>query len=222
MIGGPGKPTTIHHERVERTTPVRPIPLDWWDYPQARRRILPLGRRDGGPGLPRGSPRPSHGGRPRPPVRFGPRSDLPHRSTPRRPIDPFSASSSGRFLPRTSRVSGHAGGISLYEIARAIHVTGNRLNGFVRWLHRFAVRPDSTDGQGSPSPCVLNCVAPLPLSSRPAPQGGRESEESPGLRPGPRLNGLRTAVPAHRQVVPGLRDSLSRAPTFAGARIGIP
>ena len=35
------------------------------------------------------------------------------------------------------------GGVSLYEMARALHVTGNRRNAFVRWLHRFAIRPET-------------------------------------------------------------------------------
>ena len=41
MIGGPGKPTTVHHCRVERTTPLDPLPLSWWAYPRAQLRILP-------------------------------------------------------------------------------------------------------------------------------------------------------------------------------------
>ena len=34
------------------------------------------------------------------------------------------------------------GGISLYEMARALHITRNRRNTFVRWINRFAVRPE--------------------------------------------------------------------------------
>jgi len=41
MIGGPGKPATLHHERAERTAPIDPLPLSWWDYPRARLRLLP-------------------------------------------------------------------------------------------------------------------------------------------------------------------------------------
>ena len=33
------------------------------------------------------------------------------------------------------------GGVSLYEMARAVHITGSRRNAFIRWLHRFAVPP---------------------------------------------------------------------------------
>ena len=38
----------------------------------------------------------------------------------------------------------YVGGISLYEIARAVHATGTRRNALVRWLNRFAVRPKAT------------------------------------------------------------------------------
>ena len=144
MIGGPGKPTTVHHERVERTMPLRPLPLDWWDYPQARRRILPLGGRDealaflgdllglhmaGVPG------RPSASG-------LEAMFRTAHPSASDRSIlrQLFGALPSAHFKSLRTR-----GGISLYEMARAIHVTGNRRNAFVRWLHRFAVRPASTD-----------------------------------------------------------------------------
>ena len=144
MIGGPGKPVTIHHERVERTAPLRPLPLDWWDYPQARRRILPPGGRDEAlaylgdllglhmAGVP---------GRPSP-------SDLDamfrtaHPSALDRSIlrELFGALPAPHFKSLRTR-----GGISLYEMARAIHASGNRRNAFVRWLHRFAVPPASTD-----------------------------------------------------------------------------
>lgn len=42
MIGGPGKPPTVHHCRVERTTPLDPLPLSWWAYPRAQLRQTPL------------------------------------------------------------------------------------------------------------------------------------------------------------------------------------
>ena len=42
-MGGPGKPTTIHYCRAERTTPLSPLPLSWWDYPRARERPQPPG-----------------------------------------------------------------------------------------------------------------------------------------------------------------------------------
>ena len=144
MIGGPGKPVTIHHERIERTAPLRPLPLAWWDHPQARRRILPPGGRDeamaylgdllglhmaGVPG------RPSAPG-------LAAMFRTPHPSPADRSIlrQLLGALPAPRFKSLRTR-----GGITLYEMARAIHVTGNRRNAFVRWLHRFAVRPPSTD-----------------------------------------------------------------------------
>lgn len=144
MIGGPGKPTTVHHERVERTTPLRPLPLDWWDYPQARRRILPLGGRDEALaylGDLLGLHMAGVAGRPSP-AGLEAMFRTAHPSPSDRAIlrEFFGALPSPHFKSLRTR-----GGISLYEMARAIHVTGNRRNAFVRWLHRFAVRPGSAD-----------------------------------------------------------------------------
>ena len=147
MIGGPGKPITIHYERVERTAPLRPLPLAWWDYPQARRRILPPGGRDEATaylgdllglhmaGVPN---RPSAPG-------LAAIFRTSHPAPPDREIlrQLFGALPAPRFKRLRT-----LGGISLYEMARAIHVSGNRRNAFVRWLHRFAVRPPSTDARG--------------------------------------------------------------------------
>lgn len=146
MIGGPGKPTTIHYQRVERTMPLRPLPLDWWDYPQARRRILPLGGRDealaylgdllglhmaGVPGRPAAAELQAM---------FRTAHPTPADQSILRQL--FGALPAPHFKNLRTR-----GGISLYEMARAIHVTGNRRNAFVRWLHRFAVCPDSTNAR---------------------------------------------------------------------------
>lgn len=146
MIGGPGKPITIHCERVERTAPLRPLPLAWWDYPQARRRILPPGGRDEATAY------------------LGDLLGLHMAGVPNRPSAPGLAaifrashpSQSDREIlrqlfgalpaPRFKRLR-TLGGIWLYEMARAIHVSGNRRNAFIRWLHRFAVRPPSTDAR---------------------------------------------------------------------------
>ena len=48
MIGGPGKPTTIHRTWPERTTLLDPLPLSWCAYPRAQLRILPPGGRPQG------------------------------------------------------------------------------------------------------------------------------------------------------------------------------
>ena len=140
MIGGPGKPTTIHYCRAERTTPISPLPLSWWDYPRARERPQPPGgqpaahaylddlsgihlagiaNRPSGRSLARlfRSPRPS----------AADRDTLAHL---------FGAVTATRFNRLTT-----LGGISLYELARALHAAGTRRADLVRWINQFAVPP---------------------------------------------------------------------------------
>ena len=102
MIGGPGKPITVHHcERAERTTPLDPLPLSWWAYPRAQLRILPAGRATGRPRIPCRSLRPLPRGHCKPPRRppsrphvplqpsVGPRSSDLHASPERRHSPPL-------------------------------------------------------------------------------------------------------------------------------------
>ena len=142
MIGGPGKPITIHHERVERTTPLDPLPLSWWDYPRARLRVLPPGGQEAAYSYLRD-------------LAGAHLAGVPNRPTPQRlawmfhspdlsPADRdilaqlFGALPAPRFKSLRT-----LGGISLYEMARALHITGNRRNAFVRWINSFAVRPET-------------------------------------------------------------------------------
>ena len=140
MIGGPGKPTTLHHCRVERTTPLEPLPLSWWAYPRARLRILPPGGRPAahsyladlsGAHLAGVLNRPG-----------GPQLARWFRSTRLSDADRailghlFGAVPSPRFKRLRT-----LGGISLYEMARALHATRTRRADLVRWINRFARRP---------------------------------------------------------------------------------
>ena len=143
MIGGPDKPATVHYERAERTTPLHPLPLSWWDYPWARRSILPPGGEDtpfaflddlagihlagvagrpGGPDLARMF-RASR-------LSTGDRAVLAHL---------FGAITAERFKELRP-----LGGISFYQLARALHRAGTRRADLVRWINRFAVRPTSS------------------------------------------------------------------------------
>lgn len=144
MIGGPGKPTTVHHCRAERTMPLDPLPLPWWDYPRARVRVLPPG-----------GPQAAHdfladlsglhlaGIANRPSGRALSRL---FRSARLAPADLailthlFGAVSAARFMELR-----YLGGVSLYEIARAVHATDTRRHDLVRWINRFAVRPKPND-----------------------------------------------------------------------------
>ena len=140
MIGGTGKPTTIHYTDPVHTTLLDPLPLSWWAYPRARLRILPPG------GIPA-----AHGyladlsgahlagvlNRP-----SGARLAQLFRSPALLEADRgilahlFGAITGPRFYRlRTD------GAVSLYEMARALHATRTRRGDLVRWINRFAVRP---------------------------------------------------------------------------------
>ncbi len=141
MIGGPGKPTTVHSYRAERTTPLDPLPLSWWDYPRARLHLLPPGGEQaarafladlagahlaGVPNRPGGS-------------RLGRMFRSSRLSGPDRAI---LAQLFGAVPPPRFKELRTLGGISLYEIARALHATRTRRADLVRWINRFAVRPE--------------------------------------------------------------------------------
>ena len=145
MIGGPGKPITIHYERAERTTPLEPLPLSWWDHPRARLRILPPGGHQAALSYLHDLAGAHLAGVPnRPPARdlaiiF--RSPNPSRADRDVLRQLLAALPAPRFKSLRT-----LGGVSLYEMAQAVHVTESRRNAFIRWLHRFAV-PLEPDGQ---------------------------------------------------------------------------
>ncbi len=145
MIGGPGKPITVHYERAERTTPLEPLPLSWWDHPRARLRILPPGGHQAALSYLHDLAGAHLAGVPnRPPAQdlaiiF--RSPNPSRADRDVLRQLLAALPAPRFKSLRT-----LGGVSLYEMAQAVHVTGSRRNAFIRWLHRFAV-PPKADGQ---------------------------------------------------------------------------
>lgn len=140
MIGGPGKPITIHYTDPVHHTLLHPLPLSWWAYPRAQLRILPPGgpsaahayladlsgahlagvlNRPGGARLARLFRSTA--------LSDAARAVLRHL---------FGAITAARFYRlRTD------GGVSLYELARALHATRTRRGDLVRWINRFAVRP---------------------------------------------------------------------------------
>lgn len=143
MIGGAGKPTTIHYCRAERATPVDPLPLSRWDYRRARLRILPPGGQPAahayladlsGLYLAGIADRPT-----------GPRLARMFRSTdlsdPDRPI--LTHLLNAVTAPRFFSLRG-LGGISLYEMARALHATRTRRADLVGWINQFARQADFT------------------------------------------------------------------------------
>ena len=158
MIGGPGLPITIHYERAERTTPLVPLPLSCWDHPRARLRLLPPGGHPAALSYLRDLAGAHLAGVPNRPsaqdLAFMFRSPQRSRSPTGRDKSmvcrPWPLAAADREVLRQLLAALPAprfkslrtlGSITLYEMARAVHLTGNRRNAFIRWLHRFAVLP---------------------------------------------------------------------------------
>ncbi len=140
LVGGAGKPLTVHHTLPEVHAKPRPLPLSWFDHPRRRARTLPPGGIEEAHIFFRSL---SHGylagHRDRP---SGPRLRR-HFQSPELSGLPLSlvwhvlACVRGSDLNRLLAY----GGLSLYEIARAVHLTDVRRASVTRWINQFAVRP---------------------------------------------------------------------------------
>ena len=149
LIGGPGKPLTLIARPVERLLRLKPMPLEWFDYPQARRAWLGAAdegtvRRErnqyleevilsnlaGFPNRPTASELSSW-------IRS------PGCSSPRwgALYNIFENISSGQCARMLSR--GH---FSVYEVARIIILSEARAPDVIGWLHQFAVDPRQSAG----------------------------------------------------------------------------
>jgi len=166
MIGGPGKPATLHHERAERTAPIDPLPLSWWDYPRARLRLLPPGGQQAAYSYLRDLAGAHLAGVPNRPsaLRLAAMFRFPRLSLADRDI---LAQLFGALPPPRFKSLRTLGGVSLYEMARALHVTRNRRNAFVRWINQFAVRPDTVLEPFSPASVCSLAVHKEPVAIRP-------------------------------------------------------
>ena len=140
LIGGDGKPPTVHHVRPEVHARLRPLPLIWFDHPRRRTRTLPPGGIEEAHLFFRSL---SHGylagHRDRP---AGPRLRRHFRSpelsgVPLSLVRHVLGGIRGFDLNRLLA----SGGLSLYEIARAIHLADTRRALVTRWINQFAVRP---------------------------------------------------------------------------------
>lgn len=146
LIGGPDKPLTLFRRCPERLTKLHPLPLSWFDHPRGRTPIIPPG------GIEE-----AH-------TFFASLSGAYLAGMPDRP--------SGLLLRRyfrSAELTGQPwsqvwhvfaaippihlhcilprGAISLYETARAIHLTRIRRADVVAWINQFGVRPDTRDPQ---------------------------------------------------------------------------
>ena len=140
MIGGPSKPTTVFHTHPTRTTLLDPLPLAWWDYPCAQLRILPPGGQLAADAYLAGLAGAHLAGVLNHPsgARLAQLLRSPH--PPDSDIDILrhlfgAIAASGFYRLRAD------GGVSLYEMARALHATRTRRPDLVRWINRFARPP---------------------------------------------------------------------------------
>lgn len=167
LIGGPGKPLTVIARPVERLLRLEPMPLEWFDYPQARRAWR--GRADDDT-----ASRErieflqevihSHlAGFPSPPTATelsswicSPASSPPKTAALYNIFENISSGQCARMLSR-----GH---FSVYEVARIIILSGARAPEVIAWLHQFAVDPsqrsDSEVDDEQRAEPVLNSACP--------------------------------------------------------------
>ena len=150
LIGGPGKPITFVGRPVEHLLRLEPMPLEWFDYPEARRVwYRPVDKSTavreriefleeviasclaGFPGRPTATELSSW-------IRS------PDSSSPRigALYNIFETIRPGRCAQMLSR--GH---FSLYEVARIIILSEARAPEVISWLHQFAVEPERNSRQ---------------------------------------------------------------------------
>ena len=148
LIGGPGKPLTVFPVRPDRALPQDPLPLAWFDSPLAR----------SAPPYPRTTAEAN--------AFFAHLSGAHLAGMPNRPT--------GAQLARLFRATElssqersqlwhifadiqawdltrllYLGGLSLYELACAIHLSGSRRATVVTWLNQFGVPPRDRARTGS-------------------------------------------------------------------------
>ncbi len=142
LIGGPDKPLTLFGSQPERAGRIHPLPLAWFDHPRGRERV-PLYRDVerahsffamlAGDHL----------------------AGMPERPSGRQLASLFRASSlSGREKSQVWHVFAcirradlrglrTKGGLSVYEIARAMLLAETRRAWVIRWTYQYALDPDS-------------------------------------------------------------------------------
>ncbi len=142
LIGGRSKPLTVFDGFPELRARLHPLPLSWFEHPRARTPVTPRGGIDEADSF------------------FHALSCAYLAGMPDRPSGPLlrrhfrSAELSGQPWSQVWHVFAcirsfdlqrlpARGGVSIYEIARAIHITRVRWAIVVSWINQFAIRPDS-------------------------------------------------------------------------------
>ena len=129
--------------RPEVHAKLRPVPLAWFDCPRCHSRLFPPGGRHEAELFFRALAHSYFAGAADPPA--GPTLRRPFRNatltgTPYTHVRHLFASIRGFDLnPLVA-----SGGLTIFEIARAIHLTRIRRADIVTWINQFAVRPGPT------------------------------------------------------------------------------
>ena len=144
LIGGLGKPLTVHSALAERAVQLAPLPLSWFCYPLARSAQPPLGGGDAAHIFLYSLSADHLAGMPERPdgeqlaqvLRSSQLSDR-ERSQIWHIFACIRMTDLKRLLTRA--------GLSLYEIARAIHLSDTRRAEVCAWINQFAVHPNEHD-----------------------------------------------------------------------------
>ena len=151
LIGGPGKPVTVIARPVELLLRLEPMPLDWFDYPQAHRAwCRPADEATATGERIEFLEEVIHchlAGFPNPPTAtelsawiLSPTAHPPRTAALYNIFENISPGQCARMLSR-----GH---FSLYEVARVILRSEARAPRLVAWLHQFAVDPKQSPSGG--------------------------------------------------------------------------
>ena len=155
LIGGPSKPLRVDHREFppEDVVPIRPVPLEWFSYPEAMRSCL----------APELTPAPARGHPFLDHMLKAHAAGMAPKPTPAelaRIIGAETVTDHEHFHLRNMFGCVYAHdfarflwdeGLSIFELARAIHHSRVRRNHLIRWLHQFALNPaDIGPGCGMP------------------------------------------------------------------------
>ncbi len=140
LVGGHGKPLTIHHIRPEVHARLRPLPLPRFDCPRCHSRLFPPGGRHEAELFFRALAHSYFAGAAGPPS--GPALRRHLRTTA------LAGTAYVRVQHLFASIRGFdlnpllaSGGLTIYELARAIHLARIRRADIVTWINQFAGRP---------------------------------------------------------------------------------
>ena len=140
LVGGHGKPLTVHHVRPEVHARLHPLPLPRFDCPRCHARVFPPGGRQEAELFFRALAHSCFAGA----------ADPPSGPTLRRHLR--TAALAGTAYARVRHLFASirgfdlnpllaSGGLTIYELARAIHLTRIRRADIVFWINQFAGGP---------------------------------------------------------------------------------